>query len=263
MLTPISQILAEEDETFDNEWEPTPEIIALASDPSLEEYDDVVITAAGGADRNRGGAEKLRKYWTVGKGGAKIRWGTGGDSTRCVRNLSKYMGPRAKGYCALRHKEMNGVWPGDKKNREFVSRLFGVDVFSDSFLLPEETIIASAFIRAQRQEAIERVKTIVAATKKVSSVFDKPVVKRTEEMEEIVETSEPVDIQDIKIEDLTPTQETVEVENVEEVMDSEKPVDVLITEDGPLLIDGHHRTTARKMKGEKTVPAEIYIEETE
>ena len=158
---------------------------------------------------------------------------------------------------------MNGVWPGDKKNREFVSRLFGVDVFSDSFLLPEETIIASAFIRAQRQEAIERVKTIVAATKKVSSVFDKPVVKRTEEMEEIVETSEPVDMQDIKIEDLTPTQETVEVENVEDVMDSEKPVDVLITEDGPLLVDGHHRTTARKLKGEDTVPAKIYVEEND
>jgi hypothetical protein len=26
------------------------------------------------------------------------------------------MGPRAKGYCALRHKEMTGVWPGSSKN---------------------------------------------------------------------------------------------------------------------------------------------------
>ena len=74
------------------------------------------LMAAGGADRNRGNAEKLRRYWTVGKGGLKIRWNTPGDWTRCVRQLQKYMGPRAKGYCALRHKEMTGVWPGDKKN---------------------------------------------------------------------------------------------------------------------------------------------------
>jgi hypothetical protein len=74
------------------------------------------IQAAGGADRNRGNAEKLRRYWTVGKGGLKIRWGTPGDWTRCNRYLKKYMGPRSKGYCALRHKEMTGVWPGDKRN---------------------------------------------------------------------------------------------------------------------------------------------------
>ena len=74
------------------------------------------LMAAGGADRNRGNAEKLRRYWTIGKGGLKIRWNTPGDWTRCNRQLKKYMGPRAKGYCALRHKEMTGVWPGDKRN---------------------------------------------------------------------------------------------------------------------------------------------------
>jgi len=219
------------------------------------------LVAAGGVDRNRGKAEELRKYWTRGKGALKIRWGTPGDWTRCYRNLSKYMGTRAKGYCALRHKEMNGVWPGDKKNREFVSRMYGDDMLSDSFLLSEDSIIASAFLRAQRQEAIQKVQAIVAATKQVSSTFEKPVIERTDEMEEIVEDSEPVDVQDIKIEDLVPTQETVDTENVEEVLESTKPVDVLITEDGPLLIDGHHRTTARKEQGEDTVPANIYIEE--
>lgn len=74
------------------------------------------LIAAGGLDRNRGNAAKLRRYWKFGKGALKIRWNTPGDWTRCVRQLSKYMGPRAKGYCALRHKEMTGVWPGDKKN---------------------------------------------------------------------------------------------------------------------------------------------------
>lgn len=76
------------------------------------------IIAAGGLDRNRGNAEKLRRYWTVGKGGAKIRWGTKGDWTRCVRNLSKYLGPRSKGYC----------FTGDT---EFITR-DGVMTFEDA-----------------------------------------------------------------------------------------------------------------------------------
>lgn len=74
------------------------------------------LLAKGGLDRNRGGAEKLRRYWTRGKGALKIRWGTPGDWTRCVRLLSKYMGPRAKGYCQLRHKEVTGVYTGSKYN---------------------------------------------------------------------------------------------------------------------------------------------------
>jgi hypothetical protein len=74
------------------------------------------LTAAGGSDRNRGGAEELRRYWLSGKGAAKIRWNTPGDWKRCYSLLSKYMGPRAKGYCSLRHKEATGSWPGSKNN---------------------------------------------------------------------------------------------------------------------------------------------------
>lgn len=77
----------------------------------------LAIVAAGGADRNRGNAETLRRYWTAGPGGAKIRWGTGGDWTRCRRMLSKHLGARAAGYCALRHHEMTGMWTGDKAHR--------------------------------------------------------------------------------------------------------------------------------------------------
>lgn len=73
---------------------------------------------AGGADRNRGNAEELRKYWTTGEGAAKIRWGTDGDFGRCVRLVSEHMTPeRAKGYCANRHKEATGMWPGDRNNK--------------------------------------------------------------------------------------------------------------------------------------------------
>ncbi|MCX4450702.1 hypothetical protein [Streptomyces sp. NBC_01789] len=60
--------------------------------------------------RNRGNAETLRRYWTTGAGAAKIKWGTPGDYNRCVRNVSRFMGARARGYCALRHKAATGMW---------------------------------------------------------------------------------------------------------------------------------------------------------
>ncbi|HEX8321633.1 hypothetical protein [Longimicrobium sp.] len=62
-------------------------------------------------------AEKLRRYWTSGKGAAKIRWGTPGDWTRCYRQLRKYMGVRAKGYCQNLHKRATGQWSGARGNR--------------------------------------------------------------------------------------------------------------------------------------------------
>lgn len=60
--------------------------------------------------KRRGNANTLRRYWERGKGGAKIRWGTGGDFNRCVRAVSKYVRD-PKGYCALRHKRATGMWP--------------------------------------------------------------------------------------------------------------------------------------------------------
>lgn len=96
----------------------------------------MLITAAGGLDRNRGNAERLRRYWTIGKGGVvKIRWNTPGDWTRCYRNLKKYMGPRAKGYCALRHKEMTGTWPGSRNNIGKKRGLLSVDEILESSIL--------------------------------------------------------------------------------------------------------------------------------
>lgn len=65
---------------------------------------------------NQRKASALRKYWVGGKGAVKIAWGTSGDFTRCVRQLKKYLGARTEGYCAKRHKETVGYWPGDKKN---------------------------------------------------------------------------------------------------------------------------------------------------
>lgn len=124
-------------------WAPSGELLA--------------ITSAGGVDRNKGNAEKLRRYWTIGKGGAKIRWGTGGDWTRCVRLLSKYMGPRAKGYCALRHKEMTGMWTGDKPHRQLYGRKGAFAVYSDELVRPTEEVISLAELNAQANEARQRI----------------------------------------------------------------------------------------------------------
>lgn len=73
---------------------------------------DAETKAKGGADKNRGGAEHLRRYWTRGAGAAKIGWGTPGDFKRCVALLTEHMPGRAEGYCALRHKEATGEWAG-------------------------------------------------------------------------------------------------------------------------------------------------------
>ncbi len=65
----------------------------------------------GSKSSGRGGnAQTLRNYWATGAGAAKIRWGTPGDYNRCVRAVSKYLGSRARGYCALRHKAATGMW---------------------------------------------------------------------------------------------------------------------------------------------------------
>jgi hypothetical protein len=118
------------------------------------------VRAAGGLDRNRGGAEKLRRYWLYGKGAAKIRWNTGGDWTRCVRYLSKYMGPRAKGYCSLRHKEATGLWTGDKLHRQLYGRKGGgKNLFSNDVIASTEQVVDKAVLNARMRDAKARVLT--------------------------------------------------------------------------------------------------------
>lgn len=129
------------------------------------------LVAAGGADRNRGGAEKLRRYWTVGVGGAKLRWGTPGDWTRCFRHLSKYLGQRAKGYCALRHKEMTGKWTGDKDNRQKFSLNSPVEMSSTDVIADTESIVAAAFQNARAEVLRERVITASAASNPLYTVY--------------------------------------------------------------------------------------------
>ena len=132
------------------------------------------LLAAGGLDRNRGGAEKLRRYWTRGKGAAKIRWGTPGDWTRCVRQLSKYMGPRAKGYCQLRHKEATGIYTGDSRNPGKIksrrASLFSSDqVFTDA-------IVGKARLSALAADAREKVALVASAKSGAGAKFFIPML---------------------------------------------------------------------------------------
>lgn len=156
----LDAMQGEYDDVYDETWQPDEAIVVALDELAKcndEEYQ--VLIAAGGMDRNRGNAEKLRRYWTVGKGGAKIRWNTDGDWTRCVRQLSKYMGPRSKGYCALRHKEMTGMWTGDQRNREMQAR---TKVFSAETIASSEEMIEKAILTAAANTARNRVTSITA-----------------------------------------------------------------------------------------------------
>lgn len=122
------------------------------------------ILAAGGLDRNRGNAEALRRYWTRGKGALKIRWGTPGDWTRCVRQLSKYLGPRAKGYCQLRHKEVTGVYTGSRLNpgrKNSVRATAGLNFTNEEQFT--EAMIQKAELAAKYEEIKQKVALIAAA----------------------------------------------------------------------------------------------------
>ncbi len=131
------------------------QILSVVWGPRISITLDALV-AEGGLDRNRGNAEKLRRYWLYGKGAAKIRWNTPGDWTRCYRNLMKYMGPRAKGYCALRHKEATGLWTGDKLHRQMYGggKGNGKRFFSSDVLEPIDNVVNKAITYAETQERL-------------------------------------------------------------------------------------------------------------
>jgi hypothetical protein len=57
--------------------------------------------------------DRLRDYWVRGPGAAKIGWGTPGDFNRCRLNVAEYVKPQyINGYCANRHYDALGIWPG-------------------------------------------------------------------------------------------------------------------------------------------------------
>jgi len=148
MLIPIEDLMKEQDDIYDHHWEPEGEVIvylgalAKCGDDEFEALIAAGPPSARNIYKNRAKAEKLRRYWTKGKGAAKIRWNTGGDWTRCVKYLSKYLGPRAKGYCALRHKEVTGLWTGDREHLQRYGRSRGGrNVFSNEVINSSEKVL--------------------------------------------------------------------------------------------------------------------------
>jgi hypothetical protein len=65
--------------------------------------------------------ERLARYWTRGKGAAKIGWGVPGDFNRCRTQLAKYIKSQyLSGYCANRHYDALGFWPGRPTSAETI-----------------------------------------------------------------------------------------------------------------------------------------------
>lgn len=117
-----------DDETGEDEADEGPldwdsdELLASLSDGDKVWLGTVAAILDAGGDPDEavekaGNPEPLRDYWRAG-GKGKINWGAGGDFTACAAAVSKYMtSEQAKGYCAIRHREVTGMWPGDKRNR--------------------------------------------------------------------------------------------------------------------------------------------------
>lgn len=96
--------------------EDPPETIKAATAEILEfgEFGEFVKTEDGpGWLTHPVDTERLRRYWSKGKGALKIRWGVPGDFNRCRMHLAKYIKPEfLNGYCANRHYDALGFWPG-------------------------------------------------------------------------------------------------------------------------------------------------------
>jgi hypothetical protein len=91
------------------------ELLLTMDQEELSKFSSYAFLAEG--VEKRGNPEPLRDYWREG-GRGQIDWGAGGDFTACVAAVSNYMDEdEAKGYCAIRHNEVTGMWPGDKRNR--------------------------------------------------------------------------------------------------------------------------------------------------
>jgi hypothetical protein len=183
MLMPIPEIMRDSDEIYDHHWQPDEEVVLALKELAKCSNEEYALVAGArppsgyNFDKNRKNAEKLRRYWTVGKGAAKIRWNTGGDWTRCVKYLSKYIGMRSKGYCALRHKEVTGLWTGDQKHLQMYGRnVVGKNVFSTEVLNSSEKIVELSQLIAKANMAKSRFALTASAPIVDGIMFTIPLV---------------------------------------------------------------------------------------
>lgn len=89
------------------------EDLANAKEPALVAAGPVKTEDGPGWLTNPVDTNRLREYWVHGKGALKIDWGVPGDFNRCRTNLAQYVKPQyLSGYCANRHYDALGFWPG-------------------------------------------------------------------------------------------------------------------------------------------------------
>lgn len=85
--------------------------------------------------------DRLRDYWVRGPGAAKIGWGVPGDFNRCRVNVGEYVKPQyLNGYCANRHYDALGIWPG----REAAASVEITDRLAKGESVPEGLVASAA-----------------------------------------------------------------------------------------------------------------------
>jgi ParB-like chromosome segregation protein Spo0J len=92
----------------------------------------------------------------------------------------------------------------------------------------------------------------------VEEYFDMDQQEMHPDVKARAEEEPPYDKYEMDLEDLAPTQSTVNLRRVIDVYDSDKPIKVWLTSTGPRIIDGHHRAVAHMMQGKQTIPVETY-----
>lgn len=75
--------------------------------------------------------------------------------------------------------------------------------------------------------------------------FEKETIENDDEYKKLI----------VKIDDLVPTQRTVNMRRVKDALDSKNPVRVWDDNGTLKLVDGHHRTALRKLNGAASIPA--------
>ena len=96
----------------------------------------------------RGMPLQLQKYWLMGKGAAKIRWGMPHDFNRCVRNLRKYFPTNPEGLCNILHQKRLGAPPGKGHGHAITASQFQLNALHQHQVFPGTEFSRDALVAA-------------------------------------------------------------------------------------------------------------------
>jgi hypothetical protein len=86
--------------------------------------------------------------------------------------------------------------------------------------------------------------------------------KRQSQIEDYIKTitslNDPDNIQEVDVNKLIPTQNTVNLRRVKDVENSNKPITVWVSPMGMKIVDGHHRAVSHLIKGKGKITADLY-----